>query len=598
MSAIRALASHAAAELHRPPRQHLLQQRDVPLPAREQRRELGQQRVAASRASSGRGRGSRSGRAGPSWRRSVPRLPRHLLTGAELTRDDVAALLHRASELKASPRASRALARTASSRCCSRSRARARALSFEAGVVELGGHPMILRGDEMQLSRGESVKDTARILSRARRRDRRADRGGRDPRGARGRGHGARVQHAHGRPPPVPGARRPDDAAGDLRPARGAASSPTSATATTSPGRWPSSARSRASRSRSPRPPATQLEPVAGAHARRPTRREAVAGARAVYADVWVSMGDEETADARRAALGAVPHRRRAARPRRARRDRAALPARAPRRGDHRRGALRRRASASGTRPRTAGTRRRRCSSGSCAERLTARLLSWTRCPLRPPRPAPRAATSSTCASTASPTAARRRAGRRLRRLRPRRRAGRPRARARHEAQARLRRGARRRADRAERPTASRPSPTTPARRGRCCPTSASSRSRPSRSTTRSSGSATSRASSSSRSSPPSSSGATATSSSTRSARPTTARSSAASTRPARGSEIVRVEDCLLASERGNAARRAALEWCREQGPERLRPPRARRACCATSSCARGGAPARSRCGS
>jgi ornithine carbamoyltransferase len=45
------------------------------------------------------------------------------------------------------------------------------------------------------------------------------------------------------------------------------------------------------------------LEPVAGAMLVEDPA-EAVAGAHAIYADVWVSMGDEETADERRAALG------------------------------------------------------------------------------------------------------------------------------------------------------------------------------------------------------------------------------------------------------------------------------------------------------
>ena len=39
-------------------------------------------------------------------------------------------------------------------------------VSFEAGITELGGHPMVLRPDELQLSRGESVRDTAYVLSR------------------------------------------------------------------------------------------------------------------------------------------------------------------------------------------------------------------------------------------------------------------------------------------------------------------------------------------------------------------------------------------------------------------------------------------------
>jgi ornithine carbamoyltransferase len=39
-------------------------------------------------------------------------------------------------------------------------------VSFEAGIAELGGHPMVLRTDDLQLTRGESVRDTAYVLSR------------------------------------------------------------------------------------------------------------------------------------------------------------------------------------------------------------------------------------------------------------------------------------------------------------------------------------------------------------------------------------------------------------------------------------------------
>jgi ornithine carbamoyltransferase len=39
-------------------------------------------------------------------------------------------------------------------------------ISFSVAMTQLGGTPLSLRGDEMQLSRGESVGDTARVLSR------------------------------------------------------------------------------------------------------------------------------------------------------------------------------------------------------------------------------------------------------------------------------------------------------------------------------------------------------------------------------------------------------------------------------------------------
>jgi ornithine carbamoyltransferase len=39
-------------------------------------------------------------------------------------------------------------------------------VSFEVGVAELGGHPLVLRSGELQLARGETLGDTARVLSR------------------------------------------------------------------------------------------------------------------------------------------------------------------------------------------------------------------------------------------------------------------------------------------------------------------------------------------------------------------------------------------------------------------------------------------------
>ncbi|MGH7148649.1 MAG: ornithine carbamoyltransferase, partial [Nitrospiraceae bacterium] len=39
-------------------------------------------------------------------------------------------------------------------------------VSFEAGMNQLGGHALVLPMADIQLSRGESVADTARVLSR------------------------------------------------------------------------------------------------------------------------------------------------------------------------------------------------------------------------------------------------------------------------------------------------------------------------------------------------------------------------------------------------------------------------------------------------
>jgi ornithine carbamoyltransferase len=93
------------------------------------------------------------------------RLPRHFITGTELSGEELRALIERAGELKAAPYSSDALRKLTVALIFQKPSTRTR-VSFEAGITELGGHPMILRTDELQLSRGESVRDTAYVLSR------------------------------------------------------------------------------------------------------------------------------------------------------------------------------------------------------------------------------------------------------------------------------------------------------------------------------------------------------------------------------------------------------------------------------------------------
>jgi ornithine carbamoyltransferase len=90
---------------------------------------------------------------------------RHFLTGEELTGDELDSLLKRAAELKADRQASRALDGQSVALIFEKPSTRTR-ISFEVGINELGGHAVVLREGEMQLSRGESVRDTALVLSR------------------------------------------------------------------------------------------------------------------------------------------------------------------------------------------------------------------------------------------------------------------------------------------------------------------------------------------------------------------------------------------------------------------------------------------------
>jgi ornithine carbamoyltransferase len=91
--------------------------------------------------------------------------PNDCLTGEELSNDQLHELIERAAWMKANPYGSDVLKHRTVALIFQRHSTRTR-VSFETGIVELGGHPMILRTEDTQLARGESIRDTAYVLSR------------------------------------------------------------------------------------------------------------------------------------------------------------------------------------------------------------------------------------------------------------------------------------------------------------------------------------------------------------------------------------------------------------------------------------------------
>jgi ornithine carbamoyltransferase len=92
-------------------------------------------------------------------------MPRHFLTGEELTAALQLRLIERAIELKADRLGSRALEGRSVALVFDKPSTRTR-VSFDVGVYELGGHPVVLRQGELQMARGESTRDVALVLSR------------------------------------------------------------------------------------------------------------------------------------------------------------------------------------------------------------------------------------------------------------------------------------------------------------------------------------------------------------------------------------------------------------------------------------------------
>ncbi|MDQ6650579.1 MAG: ornithine carbamoyltransferase [Actinomycetota bacterium] len=93
-------------------------------------------------------------------------MPRHFLVDDDLSPSELAAVLDDAAARKKDRYADRSpLAGRAVALVFEKPSTRTR-VSFEVGVAELGGHPVVIDAATSQLGRGETLEDTAMVLSR------------------------------------------------------------------------------------------------------------------------------------------------------------------------------------------------------------------------------------------------------------------------------------------------------------------------------------------------------------------------------------------------------------------------------------------------
>lgn len=93
-------------------------------------------------------------------------MPRDFLSIDDLSVEELVALIDKAEEVKKKPdQYAGELAGKQIALIFEKPSTRTR-VSFEAAVTSMGGHPIVLRGDELQLGRGETIGDTGTVLSR------------------------------------------------------------------------------------------------------------------------------------------------------------------------------------------------------------------------------------------------------------------------------------------------------------------------------------------------------------------------------------------------------------------------------------------------